>query len=57
MQIAPCKMPGWMTHKLESRLLGEMPTIRYAEGNTLIEENEEEIKRLLMKVRGAKELV
>ena len=21
-----CKMPGWMTHKLESRLLGELAT-------------------------------
>ena len=24
MQITPCKMPGWMKHKLESRLLGEI---------------------------------
>ena len=23
MQITPCKMPGWMNHKLESRLTGE----------------------------------
>ena len=24
MQNASCKMPGWMTHKLESRLWGEI---------------------------------
>ena len=24
MQITSCKMPGWMKHKLESRLLGEI---------------------------------
>ena len=24
MQSTPCKMPGWMKRKLESRLLGEM---------------------------------
>ena len=24
MQSASCKMPGWMKHKLESRLLGEI---------------------------------
>ena len=23
-QVTSCKMPGWMTHKLESRLPGEM---------------------------------
>ena len=26
MQSTPCEMPGWMNHKLESRLLGEMST-------------------------------
>ena len=25
MQITSCEMPGWMKHKLESRLLGEVP--------------------------------
>ena len=25
MQSISCKMPGWMKHKLESRLLGEIP--------------------------------
>ena len=26
MQITPYEMPGWKTHKLELRLLGEIPT-------------------------------
>ena len=26
MQSTSCKMPGWMNHKLESRLLGEIST-------------------------------
>ena len=26
MQNASCEMPGWMKHKLESRLLGEIST-------------------------------
>ena len=26
MQSASCEMPGWMKHKLESRLLGEIST-------------------------------
>ena len=25
MQSISCEMPGWMKHKLESRLLGEIP--------------------------------
>ena len=25
MQSTPCEMPGWMKHKLESRLPGEIP--------------------------------
>ena len=26
MQSTSCKMPGWVSHKLESRFLGEIPT-------------------------------
>ena len=26
MQSTSCEMPGWMTHKLESRFLGEIST-------------------------------
>ena len=27
MQSSSCEMPGWMNHKLESRLMGEISTI------------------------------
>ena len=29
-----CEMPGWMKHKLESRLLGEINNLRYADDTT-----------------------
>ena len=29
LQSTSCTMPGWMKHKLESRLPGEIPTISY----------------------------
>ena len=29
MQTTSCKMPGWMKHKLESRLLGEISITSY----------------------------
>ena len=60
MQSASCKMPGWMQHKLESGLLGELskPQIfRYADDTTLIAENEEELKSLLMKLKEESEKV
>ena len=54
-------MPGWMNHKLESRLLGEISTtsdmqmipfrnLRYADDNTLMAESKEELKSLFMRV-------
>ena len=47
-----CKVPGWMKHKLESRLLGEIyHNLRYADDTTLMAESEEELKSLLMKVK------
>ena len=54
MQSTSCKMPGWMKHKTESRLLGEISIIlyiRYADDITLMAESEEELKSLLMKVK------
>ena len=51
-------MLGWRKHKLESRLLGEISisdvisNVRYADDTTLMAEREEELKSLLMKVRG-----
>ena len=45
-------MPGWMSHKLQSRLLGEISTISDREMITsLTEESEEEVKILLMRVK------
>ena len=40
-----------MNPKLESRILGEIYNVRYADGTTLMAENEEELKSLLMRVK------
>ena len=48
-------MPGWMNHKLKSRLLGEISRISHADDTTLIEESKEELKSLLMKVKEESE--
>ena len=50
-QSKSCKMPGWMNHKLKSRLLGEISRISHADDTTLIEESKEELKSLLMSVK------
>ena len=45
-------MPGWMKHKLESRLPREISNnLRCADDTTLMAESEEELKNLLMKVK------
>ena len=50
------EMPGWMKHKLESRLPGEiLNNLRYADDTTLMAESEEELKSLLMKVKEESE--
>ena len=56
-QSTSCKMLGWMKHKLESRLPGEISYLRYAEHTTLMAESEEELKGLLMKVKEESEKV
>ena len=49
-------MLGWKKHKLESRLPGRnINNLRYADATTLIAENEEELKSLLMKVKEESE--
>ena len=53
-QITSCEMPGWMKHKLESRLPGEI-SIRYADDTTLMAENKEELQNLLMNVKEESE--
>ena len=50
-------MLGWKKHKLESRLLGEISICRYADDTTLMAESEEELKRLLMKMKEESEKV
>ena len=49
-------MLGWMKHKLESRLPGEISNLRYADDTTLMAESEE-LKSLLMKVKEESEKV
>ena len=49
-------MPGWMKHKMESRLPGEI-SLRYADDTTLMAESEEELESLLMKVKEESEKV
>ena len=44
-------MLGWLKHKLESRLPGDINNLRYADDTTLMAESEEELKSLLMKVK------
>ena len=44
-------------HKLESRLLGNINNLSYADDSTLMAESEEELKGLLMKVKEESEKV
>ena len=54
MQSTSCEMLGWMKHKLESRLAGDIDNLRYADDSTLMAESEE-LKSLLMKVKEKSE--
>ena len=44
-----------MNPKLESRILGEIYNVRYADGTILMAESEEELKSLLMRVKENRE--
>ena len=58
MQSISGEMPGWMKHKLESRLLREISitnNLRYADDTTLMAESKEELKSLLMKIKEESE--
>ena len=57
MQSTSCEILGWMKHKLESRLPGEISITSYADNTTLMAESEEELKSLLMKVKEESENV
>ena len=55
MQNTSCKMPGWMSYKLESRAGRNINNLRYADDTTLMAESKEELKRLLMEVKEGSE--
>ena len=49
---------GWMKHNLESRLPGEISiNLTYADETSIMAENEEELKTLLLKVKEESEKV
>ena len=51
-------MPGWLKHKLDSRLLGDLSiTSDMQMTPTLMAESKEELKSLLMKVKEESEKV
>ena len=55
-QSTSYEMPGWMSHKLESRLQGRNTNnFRCADDTTLMTEGEEELKSLLMRVKEESE--
>ena len=52
MHSTSCEMQGWMKHKLESTLPGEISiTSDIADDTTIMAEIEEELKSLLMKLK------
>ena len=56
MQSTAREMPGWMKHKLEPRLPGEISNhLRCADDTTLMAESKQELKSLLMKVNEESE--
>ena len=58
MQSTSWEMPGWMKHKVESRLLGEISITSDAQMTPpLWKKSEEELKSLLMKVKEESEKV
>ena len=57
MQCTSCELPGWMKHKLESRLPGEISITSDMHMTPLLclAESEEELQSLLMKLKGESE--
>ena len=55
-QSTTCEMPGWMKHKLESKIAGRnINNLSYEEETTLMAESRKELKSLLMKVKEESE--
>ena len=57
MQSTPWETLGWMKHKLESRLPGEISITWYTDDTNFMAESEEELKSLLRKVKEESEKV
>ena len=57
MQSTSWEILGWMKHKLESRLLGEISITWYTDDTILMVDSEGELKSLLMKVKEESEKV
>ena len=57
MQSTSCKMPGWMKHKLESRLPGEISITSDMHMTPILMAESEELKTLLIKVKEESEKV
>ena len=52
MQSTSWETLGWKKHKLELKIAGRnINNLKYADDSTLMAESEEELKRLLMKVK------
>ena len=55
MQSPSCKMPDWMKHKRKKIPRRNINNLRYADDITIMAENEEEPKSLLMKAKEESE--
>jgi len=57
MKSTSCELLGWIKHKLESRLLGEISITSDMQMTTTLMAENEELKSLLMKVKEETETV
>ena len=57
MESTSCEVLGWMNHKTEWRLSGEISTTSYFEMTIVMVESKEELKSLLIKVKEESEKV
>ena len=57
MKSTLCKIPGWMKHKLESRMLEKISITSDRQMTPPLCRSEEELKSLLMKVKEEREKV
>ena len=55
MQNTSWETLGWKKHKLESKLQEKYHNLRYADDTILMEESEEELNSLLMKMKQESE--